>query len=337
MSSNKGLDKMIRMFFKGLVIIILFGLTVTAQAQSSQSIAAHMLITAQGVLIRRAGTQNWQDLPVDAELGLSAGDQISTDVRGRAMIDFGQAQRLLVLGQSTFQLSQFDQTADEHFIFKGQIDGRSIQTVPDATQFSSYGLQAGAMNVTSPAKGFALRVKDKTSHIIVVAGEADVDMAKQTYTVSAQQGLRVADTISPITDLPSPANFAVFDGVLADCDGIVATNLDGKNLNVRMRMYKGDYPIGSVVNGTHIRIIAKAHYGVDDWYRVQFLSDYGWLLAASADADCSGLPTIEDQLPDDPLGFSQVTVDEMVLLQPFFGTSEDNDWAYRSFRAETTP
>ncbi|HLA42249.1 MAG TPA: hypothetical protein VJZ27_02370, partial [Aggregatilineales bacterium] len=69
------------------------------------------------------------------------------------------------------------------------------------------------------------------------------------------------------------------------------------------------------------------------WYKIQFKSDFGWVLALAIDTACEDLPQLSYDLTY-ITGMEHVKAFEVEMLGPFYGAPENYLWFYRSLIEE---
>lgn len=332
-----------------LMLIVIFGIlsTVTsipasaqASAQGSDSQRA-ALGTQRAVLlrviydeveVRRADTAEWLALAVGSESPFGVGDTLRTSPYGRVHLRFASGLETLVLPASTLELLTFEGDSEIRLHMRG--DGRSIHVTPASDAFESYRLETATYAVTSPAQHFAVQTSTSAegvseAAISVAEGSAAVETVDETVIdVEAGFGMRVreGDPTSTPTALIYPAHFAQLEGLLDGCPGLVMARGE-ESLNVRVGPGLGYDEVGIAENNASVPLLGVT-IGADR-YRIPFLSGFGWILAIGVQTDCDNLPVYPYNTLEVNNGVIQAEARELELLQPFYGTPEEDYWFYR--------
>lgn len=319
-----------RLFPLVILAATMFICSVTGFA--ADNYAAVLRVTAPGVQIKRWDTTNWSVLPLDSESPIGAGDTIQTGDDGRAIIFFDAGVELLILPESVYALTAFSQLEGGYWQLEAELDGRMIQHVVDPSQFRPYRLETSRFSVTVPGIRFAVQTRASDIASLVSAdGEVRLMADEQEVIVPASHGFRSGGNGSAVIPMTQPVNFALLDSMLDGCPGMVDTKLRA-DLNVRTQLGVRYYVMGTIKNDLAVQIVGFRESDFGIWYRIQFLGDFGWVTSDSVETECQNLPAVDNAAPDYPTGLSQVSGDEIALLEPFYGSSADNSWIYRSTR-----
>ena len=219
-------------------------------------------------------------------------------------------------------------TASFHFL----VTGRSLHAVPDAAVFADYQLDAGQVAVTGPSAQFGVQTNAENVVTVVSAeGVVEVAVGDDVIPVEPHMGLRVRDgEADPLVAIPEdvPINFARIEGELDGCPGAIQTAND---VMLRVRAGPSDefFYMGSIPDDTSVQLVGTAVGPGGRWYRFQFLSDFGWVTGRAIETDCSGLTEYPSYGIENAPGIVQVQSFELPLLEPFFGTPEDDVWFFR--------
>lgn len=315
----------------GWCLIVLMGLLAGGglHAQPPQYAVA-LQVTYPGVDVLRADAVNWLPLAQGAIAPVGAGDQIRTDESGRAFVTFSEGVSMLLLPQSTFTLNDFDfPTADTAPVIDATFEGVLIAETPESFSPERYTLQTLDFQVMQPARLFALWSRAGVPDVAAVSrGELLLSFGSQGFRLNAFQAFWASDDVSenPLTLLP-PMNIARLEAEINGCMGKVRTQGE-PILRVRSGSTLEFTPMGGFDDDAEVRLLGITESGL--WYRVQFLSDFGWVQALAVENTCTDLPVYPDIFQENAVYGVNVTAAERALLQPFFGTAEENRWFYRT-------
>jgi hypothetical protein len=295
---------------------------------------ALLTVLTDGVEVLATDATNWLPLRNGAQMPLLQGDSLRTNTSGRALVTLdleaaapADSAQLLLLPNSALAV---DALTDTTLHLTQQ--GRTVVRMGTAPPFSDFRLATPALTITQPAAHFALQAEaDAPATLIVASGRAHVLLGEREMDLSAMPGrdgtisgvaLR-SDQRSPYTRA-LPLNFAQVDGALEGCSGIAqAAGEDA--LNVRTAVGSGDV-VGALPNGTPVQIMGVSNNG--RYYRVQFLSGFGWVLSLGMTTPCADLPILPNASREAVYGALDVTAAELALLRPFFGDPPADTWFY---------
>ncbi|MFP4321378.1 MAG: hypothetical protein ACLFTK_02895 [Anaerolineales bacterium] len=299
-------------------------------AQSDDQRAGLLRVTQWGVEIQRAGTSEWLRLREGATTPVGVGDQVRTDRLGRALIRLEHA-TLLLLPASGLAVTRYQTAPDGRAEVTLQQTGRTVQHIPFPGQFVDYRVVAQRGELANPRGYVALdaRPDTRTDYVVAANGAVDVLVDEQTIRLTRDQGLRLAQTPSEVIHLPEAPtiNFARIEGWLDGCAGRI--NTDGRLL--RLRAGPGDdfFYMGNIRNETPVQIMGQAPGPGGLWYRIQYLSDFGWVLAELVTTDCTALREYPRDGVENAPGIVRWRARELPLLLPFYGLPDDDVWFYR--------
>jgi hypothetical protein len=301
-----------------LLVIMITGICFNGVLAQSER-AAVLTVIAPGVEFQRTNTDQWFSLPAGAIAPMGNGDRIRTDDVGRAMIDFGQDSQALILPESDYRIQMYAE-ADE-FSWSAELTGFAVHQIdPTLGQFE---LVAADVTITSAVGRLATWTTDLQQPTLIVAqGQATVE---PDVTVQAGEGFRPGyDQAVEITaDLLSEARLI---SQVAGCPGLVDT-IDDENLLVRSGSAIDAPDMGAIPNGEAVALLGVSEN--DLRYRVQYLSDFGWVEALAIETDCTDLPVFPVPYQEFFRIIIDVTDDEADLLAPFYGPPFEDPWFYR--------
>ena len=309
------------------------------RASHAQDDYGATLIVMQGeVEIQRANTDAWISLPRDAVTPFGAGDRLRTDFRGRAYLNYADAETL-ILPNSTFDLLALGINADNALTLHAQLVGRTVHHIPADITWESYQFETASVTITQPAQRFGFQQNpDEPAYFVVDSGVATFDTATETSTLSGDEGVRVNldASIDPIVSISNaPINFARVEGYLDGCDGVLKTAGD---VLTRVRAGPSDefFFMGSIASNTPVKIMGSAPGPGGLWYRIQFLSDFGWVSGELVQTQCDldALVQYTRAGVENAPGIVLVQDVEIALLEPFFGLPRDDVWFYRRLNLE---
>ncbi len=323
---DKGVYFSLRYLFFCIILISLLGPRPTQATPQ----AARLTITQFGAEIQLANTDAWIALPEGAVTPIGAGDQVRTNRLGRAILRF-QEGGLLILPNSSITLEHYAYNDAGLAEIRLTQRGRSVQHFPFPDQLARYTLHGLHGSLTQPAQRFALdaQINNDRDYFVVARGAAVVEQGAQRITLSEHQGLRLtpqpSETIT--LDHAPTINFARIEGFLEGCPGRINTN--GQLLRVRAGPGDDFFYMGSIRHQTPVQIMGQAPGPGGPWYRIQYLSDFGWVRGDLVATTCTDLRDYSRQGIENAPGIVRWRADELPLLLPFYGLPDDDVWFYR--------
>ncbi|HEX2618926.1 MAG TPA: SH3 domain-containing protein [Phototrophicaceae bacterium] len=306
----------------------------------NQPLAAILTIQYPGVSVQLVDTSQWLPLPQDASAPLTSGDSIQTNENGRALLTFGGQFEILLMQNSTFMLTTYQQETDQDktISFEATLNGHLIQHMFTRQTLIAlppldYHLNAGNMVIDQPATQFAVWSDFEATPVITVAddtdGSAEVVVEDKTYDIKTGNAFLIHDDQPQVLTLDEPYSAARLIGDNFGCPGQVNAGKE-VSLNVRVGPGRGYTIIGYILNGAPVRVVGITDTG--DWYRVQKFTGFGWVEALSVINQCEDLPTYPRSTQEMNSQAFVVLPDELPLMFPFYGDPLDNLWFYRSVK-----
>jgi hypothetical protein len=305
-----------------LITSVIFG----TLAQAQTDVALRTRIVNEGVTILLGGTQGGRTLREDASFPLTAGDILTTDRSGRALLEFGTGVEILVLPNSTVTVLA-NQQVENRWSLRLALEGQTVQRVrlDDA---ASYTLEIELPTGIAQSSGgwYAVwTVLEGRSVITLQNGALTFVQGADVTPLERAQGLLATETgVSVETFDDAPYNGAALIAQLEGCDAQVTA--PGGALNVRAGTSVGYAVIGDLNTGTIVRLMGRTVDG--NWLRVQRFSGFGWALASGITTECE-LPVYPNLSGEANLEMTFVEAIEVELMTPFYGTFESNPWLYR--------
>ncbi len=251
----------------------------STSAQATTDSAAILTITYEGVGIQRVGTQAWLSLPKGAIAPVGTGDILKTNELGRAYLLFN-GYEVLLLPNSQLEIVLY--RSDELHL---RVRGRSVHFAPPIAGFS---LETINTTLSDLPGHFALQSEPDRDYWVVGAGELHLD----GETLKRGEGARVTSAGVEAVDFPQGAvSFARIEGALDGCLGHVKT-VQGVELRARGGPKTTFFFITAFDNGDPVQLMGYADTNNGRWYRVQVLSQFGWVLGAAIETTCTGLPDL---------------------------------------------
>lgn len=309
-----------------LVLVFCFASRSSVSGQAHTERAATLIVVYEGVELRRANTEAWLPLEQRAQMPIGAGDQLRTNLTGRGRLIFEEQGEVLLLPNSSLQLLTYAGAPLE--LRLRLIQGYSVHQVPSAAPALRYEVETSHFVITQPADLFAVQKLRDSSSVVVAQGTAQVQAGAQAQQVVAGEGLRGDEQRQQSAALEGLPHFAQLEGQLDGCAGLVAAQ-SRDSLNVRAGPGEGYFAIGLVDNGETVQIVAQTPLG--ERYRVRYLSAFGWVIASGVITSCSDLPIVPYDAGERFVGVVQPEDRETALLQPFFGTLEDDPLFYGQY------
>lgn len=320
---------LIKRWFSLVAIVALLGLGVTfgAHAQTSE-LSAVVTVVGDGVTLLRAGAINPLPLTVGSVAPFGAGDQLFTGVNGRALIAFPDLNAVYLLPDSRYQLTAFTALDDGRFRLEAVLDGIAVQTFSADTADWDYRLVTPGLTVVRPSEHFAVwALPGRFETVISAVGVALVvnEASPDGVEVEAETGWMPMYSEAPIS-LEAPYHAVELFALAINCQGTVSTGgTDG------LRLRRGaalDYPIvGTLDDGQAVYLVGITQNGL--WYRIPYLTGFGWLYSELVAADCADLPVSPNLVGEANETVAGASEAEITLLTPFYGTPSDNSLFYR--------
>lgn len=287
-------------------------------------------ITHAGVSVQRANTTRWLPVSADAIFPIGAGDSLRTDERGRVLLlspEGGALVLLLPNSQLTLDESAGTVRMTQHY-------GESAHRVVGGT-FGAYVLASGTqITRVDAARAAHLLVNHsrslQTSYLLLADGAATLEAGTRTQPLDVDAGVLVGEgtRFSLYDALAAPYSPARLEGLYAGCAGEIVT-ADGQNLNARVGPSTRNLLLGQFPSGAQVQVMGFNEAG--GWARVQFRGGFGWierLAVRVADETCV-LPILPDDAFDLPNYVFDVTLDELALLRPFYGSRTQDPIFYQ--------
>lgn len=311
----------------GLVMALAVGLTVRAQPGE---LSAVVTVVGEGVTLLRAGASNPLPLRVGSVAPLGSGDQLTTEVNGRAFVTFPDENLLYLLPDSRYTLQTFAALDGGRFELSASVEGIAIQTFTSAPDDWDYRLETTALTVTQPSAHFAVwAIPDRLLETVISAdGVLTVETPDQPdgVMVSAGEGFFPAFAASVMAMEP-PYHAVELLSLALDCDGVVST---GGSDGLRLRRGAAlDYPIvGALRDGQAVTIVGTTENGL--WFRIPYLTGFGWIFSNLVVTEsCGSLPVSPNLVGESNEEIIDVTEAEIALLEPFYGLPGANPLFYR--------
>lgn len=305
------------------------------RAAADAPYAAALTVTQNDTEIMRAGTNAALILPIDSTTVIGEGDVIITDRRGRAYIQFEDVE-ILLLPESRLEIRAFRRNDDGQIVLDWFVQGRSIYHVPTPDIFAAFRLETPHSVLTEPAGFFGIESQNAVDFAVADAGSVMVTNGGGSLQIADEEGVRIADEFSePVRIGDVPINFARVEGELDGCAGTIQTE-GGVLLRVRAGPSPDFFFMGSIADDTPVQIMGRAPGPGGVWYRIQFLSDFGWVLGEAIESDCDpdGLREYPRDGIENAPGIVLVKDFEIALLAPFFGDPANDVWFYRRLNLE---
>lgn len=309
----------------GVLLVITLGLSFQrAEAQSARAML--MSVSYAGVEMRHVNTEAWLPLTAGAQLPITEGDAIRTRDGARARIALLDAGEVLLLPFTTLEIDTLAGDDTGQIDLQLRMNGVLVFDVQAPERFSRFSLLADALTVDRPASRFAVRaIANVPPSLIVADGEAFGRVGDESVTVEAGYGWRADHAPLPID---APANFARLDAMLDGCPGVVDT-IEDVDLRVRVGATTLYYPLGAFPEGSPVTLL-----GITEdrrYFRVQYLSAYGWVERLAVDTECANLPIYPNESVEVILRLPLPQPEEIALLTPFYGQPQDDPWFYNLF------
>ncbi len=312
-----------------LLLLWVFCLTmmIGAHAQTTE-LSAVVTVVGEGVTLLRAGAINPLPLPVGAIAPFGVGDQLMTEVNGRALIAFPDVNALYLLPDSRYELTAFAGLDGGRFRLEGILNGIAVQTFSSDAADWEYRLVTPALTVVTPSEHFIVwGLPGRFETVISAVGTALVtsDSHPDGVEVAAGTGWMPLYNEASLA-LESPYHAVELLARVIDCRGVIMT---GGSEGLRLRRGAAlDYPVvGALDDDQQVYLV-----GITDnakWYRIPYLTGFGWLYRDLVIAECSGLPVSPSLVGEANETVAGATELEIELLTPFYGTPSQNPLFYQ--------
>lgn len=312
--------------------LILLLLQAIPPSHAQGSYAATLQVTYEAVEMQRNNTTSWRFLPVDAITPIGEGDSLRTNRRGRAYITLFENSQMVVLPETMLTITTFSDDGEQIRLSVALTTGRIVLENADPNMVWEI-ITPHSTSRTSDGD-FAVQATPESDYIVNHQATLTLETEIDTLTLEPETGIRISQSeIGDVVALNAPFNFGQLIGALDGCDAI--TNTNGQLLRVRGGPGDGFYYMGSLPNDFPLKLIAQAYGPGGIWYRAQYLSDFGWVFGALIETDCGeSLPLLDAPRGEDAKGVIVWREVELPLLEPFFGTPDDDVWFYRRIQEE---
>jgi hypothetical protein len=295
-----------------------------ARAQTPTRLAATVRIVNPGVSLTLVNTLMARSLREDASLPLTAGDLLTTDPRGRALLTFGDTVQVLLLARSSLVVLENRLSSDDQLILRLRLDGHAVSTI--ARPAAALTLETSFASVTADDAHFAVWTDLERNLVVTVADGSVTVLHSDSYTLSPGDALTADRLSAQINSFTSPPyNGARAFGLQSGCEARVAVS--GGRLNIRAGSSVGYDIIGDLVDGATVRIMGITEDGL--WYRIQRFSGFGWVLTSGVRAECPNLPALPNNSGEANLELFDYEPFEVELLTPFYAAPGENVWLWR--------
>jgi hypothetical protein len=275
----------------GSVLLLLAGVLVWVRAQDTQ-LAATMEVLEAGVEVRRANTEQWIAVQVEAIVGV--GDYIRTNETGQARITFfADGTDTDLLPNTEYTINQFEGDANSFVLEVAVLAGQTTQRLQSLSESdSSYTIVTPGMGLVARGTAFAIRVEaDGRSAMLVSEGAVDAaaddeEAADGDANVPPGFGIRAAQG-SALSDVVAATTFEGLDAALDGCTAAV-TVVDDVSYNVRSAPNDGAPRVGTISAAEMTLFIGRTESS--GWYRLPYRGGFGWVRVANPTIGrCAGL------------------------------------------------
>jgi len=327
------------------LVVVLFAVTARAQDLEPLTLyAATLRIIYPGVEVRLANTERWIELPGGAQTALGEGDTVRTDLNGRALLAFDTGGRALILPATVYLIGFYSAET-----INVQIMGRSIAQIPAAAaRYSVNGFTEVRTNGTADAT-FAIATRPAAALplldplnarppvVYAIAATDGVEIAHPNGALPLPAGYGVAldALMTTLTPIPLSAPYRFSDLEVATSRRVcaaTATPTTAPRLLARIGASESFQSLGAFDFGAPLQIVGRTENGRR--YRSAYFSAFAWVVADGVTfagaCDVDTLSVYPSTTAEQPLGAVAVTAEELELLQPFYGTPDDDPWFYRA-------
>jgi len=305
--------------FLGLFVVVGILIGQPGRAQSTDR-AITLQVMFSGVEFQRAGTQVWLQLPVGAVSPMGPGDRIRTGENGRVRLSAATRADVLVMPSSDYRLIAYDGTT-----WQAEMTGFVVHRVLPSLEV--FDLQAEDMAISTSSGVFATWTTDPdTPTIAVASGTAMVAADNTSIDIAAGEGFRPGYQQLAVMFEAQPYNEARLIALVSGCLGVVDTVQDD-DLLVRNGTHFDALSMGALPDGSPVDLLGVSDSGLR--FRVQYLSDFGWVESLAVETNCDDLPVYPTPYREFFRTVTNATPSELELLTPFYGPPLDDPWFYR--------
>lgn len=304
-------------------IIILIGLMVISGVSVAQdgNLAAAMRVFGPSVIVDHVTATNTIALPPLSVTPFGIGDTVQTQNNGRVVFEFADFGSAILLPQGVFTLHDFrlvggvptlDATLEGIMLFEGFDDNANLRL--EATDFT----------LTNAASDFGVwSLANDRATVMVRSGDLQLESGIQLASMEAWLPALQDDPLP----MEAPYNPARLVGRELGCEGKIET-IGNRRLLIREGTGQGYFAVGAIPNFTTITL---THLNsTSEWVRIQFQSGFGWMQRLAITTDCDLAATFPLEWEEDNANIRNITEFEIPLVEPYFGTVEDNTLFYRS-------
>lgn len=310
-----------------LIIMGLLLCPVLPVSAATDTHAAVLTILHEGVTLQRADTEAWLPLAAGSVAPFGSGDHLQTGETGRALLTFWDGSQTLILPRSTYHLAELVIANNTGVRLSAHLTGTAVHRLHTPSPALDYRLTLPGLTVMQPANWFATWGNaDGSGTVTVAEGTAEISLGDQVLALAAGQGLTSDAATHTLIEYDAPWNEARLQGVINGCPGTVHTT---NGVELRVRVGPG---VGYVVQGAYDYEQPVQLMGVNEsggWYRVQFLSGFGWMQKLGVETACTDLPILADGTIETPLYIIDASEDEIDWFRMFFDFPVKNMWFYQ--------
>ncbi|MGB7341378.1 MAG: SH3 domain-containing protein, partial [Phototrophicaceae bacterium] len=308
-----------------LFIVCIIFMQISYYPIQADNFAASAQIIGESIIFIRDNAQNELTLPAGAVTALGIDDRIRTGANGRVLITFSTDNVILLLPNSEFHLTDFSQDEGQLAI-SAILNGIAVHQFLSATDPFTYQLDSAQDTLTvttnnqQPQHFATWSIENGLQAVTVARGAIDLFVSEQNNPIQLTDntGFAVSYSDAPISiEMPLHPAGIIRESTL--CRGTISTS-DARGLRVRGGAAL-DYVIVDVrFNGDPVSITGTTENGL--WYRVPFQTGFGWMFSNLIATDCliSDIPIYPNLVREDPESITNISEQELVIVQPFYGT-----------------
>ncbi len=312
------------MNYRLMTILLLFSSSILLSFAQTTYVAT-LTVTYDQVELLRTGASNWLPLSEGAVAPFGEGDQLRTLERGRVLLNFNGELDLLILSGSEYQLNTFD-IEDEETVIEASLNGVAIQRIDDAN-FANYLLQLRYVDITTPAEWMGIWTEpDEPDAIMVASGEATLVNVGNEIVLNETEGIFVMQDTVEMNKIDPPLNPARLEASIRGCEGVIQTE-GGLSLRVRNGPGLGYLEQGLIEDGTPVELVGINNFS--SWYRMQYLSGFGWMQALAIETTCNRLDSFPNDFIESIRFVTNADEMEVTILEPFYGLPLFDGFFYR--------
>ncbi|GAB5493005.1 MAG: hypothetical protein Phog2KO_32200 [Phototrophicaceae bacterium] len=313
------------MLKKTIIALIVLLLATNLSAQS-EKLSTVIEVIGDDISFQRANTSLVFELSEGSSAPFGIGDIISTGQNGRVLITVNEDAQLLVLPNSEYEITDFSRDDTGQISLEARQEGIVLHDFNASVDNFTYQLDATTFSVSQAEGRFVVwSIPTGLQAVTVANGDLIVAKDEEEYHLTENTGFAV-EGFDIIVELDMPLHASQVVGLSINCQGTVDTGgTDGLRLRAGAAL---DYQVVDVLQDEQsVPIVGTTENG--QWYRIPFQTGFGWIFSSFIEGTCLNLPEFMNLIDESPERIDDATAIEIELLEPFYGTPQNNSVFYR--------